>query len=296
VRNVAVNPVALAKYAGNIEKTLAGGLELIGGFGILRSPVILKPNICTIADTTGYACTDVGVVEALIRLILNWDSSVTIQIVESDSENKFADKAFKKFGYTRLEAQMQREGFDVSLVDLSHIPTVRVPFTGRYFDSPELPEIITGPHYVISLAVAKIHSLTGITGTLKNVFGLLPRKHKASYHPQINEVVVDLNQWVQPDLCIVDARVELAGWNGPASRCLDTFILGKNPASVDATMARTMGLEPERIRHVVQASAHDLGTLTPPLRGQTIEEVIKRRAPSQHSETGRPEADAPEHP
>jgi uncharacterized protein (DUF362 family) len=278
VRDVAVNPVALAKYAGNVEKTLAGGLELIGGFGTLGSPVILKPNICTIADTTGYACTDVGVVEALIRLILNWDSSVTIKIVESDSENKFADKAFKKFGYTRLEAEMQREGFDVSLVDLSHTPTIAVPFTGRYFEHPELPESLAGPRYVISLAVAKTHSLTGITGTLKNLFGLLPRKHKGSYHAQINEVIVDLNQLVQPDLCIVDARVQLQGWNGPASRRLDTFILGKKPASVDATMARAMGLEPERIRHVVQASAHELGTLTPALRGQSIEEVIKRRA------------------
>jgi uncharacterized protein (DUF362 family) len=278
VRDVAVNPVALVTYTGNLEKTLAGGLELIGGFGTLRSPVIIKPNICTIADTTGYACTDVRVVEALIRLILTWDSSASIRIVESDSENKFAEKAFMKFGYTRLEADMQREGFDVSLVDLSHTPTLRVSFTGRYFDNPELPEILAWSHYLISLAVAKTHNLTGITGSLKNLFGLLPKKHKASYHPQINQVVVDLNQCVQPDLCIVDARVELKGWNGPESRRLDTFILGKKPASVDAIMARVMGLEPEGIPHVVQASTHDLGPLSPTLRGLTIEEVVKRHA------------------
>jgi uncharacterized protein (DUF362 family) len=268
-----VNPVALVKFAGDIEKALEEGLELIGGFGALRSPVLIKPNICTIADTTGYACTDVRVVESLIRLIFSWDSRVSIKIVESDSENKFAEKAFKKFGYKRLEEEMQSAGFDVSLMDLSHAPTARISFSGLYFKHPDLPEIITESPYVISLAIAKAHNLTSITGTLKNLFGLLPRKNKASYHSRIDEVVVDLNQLVQPDLCIVDARMGLNGWNGPEGRRLDTFIVGKKPASVDATMARTMGFEPESIRHVVKASAHDLGTLTPAIRGRVIESV-----------------------
>jgi uncharacterized protein (DUF362 family) len=273
VRDGAVNPVALVKFAGNIEKALEAGLELIGGFGALRSPVLIKPNICTIADTTGHACTDVRVVESLIRLIFSWDSRVSIKIVESDSENKFVEKAFEKFGYKRLEEEMQNAGFDVSLIDLSHALTARIPFSGLYFKNPPLPEIITESPYVISLAIAKGHNLTSVTGTLKNLFGLLPRKNKASYHSRIDEIIVDLNQLVQPDLCIVDARVGLDGWNGPKVRRLDTFIVGKKPASVDATMARAMGFEPESIRHVVKASAHDLGTLTPAIRGRAIESV-----------------------
>jgi uncharacterized protein (DUF362 family) len=142
-----------------------------------------------------------------------------------------------------------------------------------YFRNPDLPKIIIEPHYIISIAVAKTHNLTFITGNLKNLFGLLPRKNQSYYHSQINGVVVDLNRLVQPDLCIVDARVGLEGWNGPRSRCLNTFILGKKPVSVDATMARAMGFEPERIRHVVEASKYDLGTLNPPIRGQSIESV-----------------------
>lgn len=268
-----MNPVALVKCEGDVEKTLEEGLQLIGGFGVLRSPVLIKPNICTISDTTGYSCTDVGVVEALIRLILSWDSGVSIKIVESDSENKYAEKAFKKYGYRQLEEEMQRVGFDVSLVDLSHAPLVQVPFAGMHLENPTLPEIVTEPHYVISLAVAKTHNLTFITGTLKNLFGLLPRKNKASYHAQIDEIIVDLNRLVQPDLCIVDARVGLEGWNGPESRRLDTFIFGKEPASVDATMARTMGFEPDSIPHVVKATTCGLGTLNPPIRGEAIESV-----------------------
>jgi uncharacterized protein (DUF362 family) len=273
LRDLTVNPVALVKFKDDTGKTLAEGLELIGGFGPLKTSILIKPNICTISDTTGYSCTNVGVVEALIRLLLKLDSSLSIRIVESDSENKFAEEAFKKYGYKQLEAKMQSSGFDVSLVDLSHSPTVRIPFEGVHLKNPELPEITAEPHYVISIAVAKTHALTSITGTLKNLFGLLPRKNKAAYHPQINEIVVDLNRLVQPDLCIVDARVALEGWNGPTSRRLDMFILGKKPVSVDATMARAMGLEPERIRHVIEASKYDLGTLHPTLRGQIVEAV-----------------------
>ncbi len=174
---------------------------------------------------------------------------------------------------------MQAAGFDVSLVDLSHSPTMQVPFEGMYFKNPELPKILADPHYVISIALPKTHNLTFITGILKNLFGLLPRKNKSYYHSHINEIIADLNRLVQPDLCIVDARMGLEGWNGPACRRLDTFIFGKKPVSVDAVMAKAMGFEPEKIRHLVEASKYDLGTLNPTIQGESIESVKVQFAP-----------------
>ena len=274
-----MNSVAVVKFEGDLEKTLKEGLEQVGGFGKLRSPVLIKPNICTGSDATGYACTGVEVVEALIGLILKRDRRLSVKIVESDSENKYADKAFEKFGYKRLEEQMQDAGFDVSLVNLSHSPTAQVPFAGLYFEDPELPKILTEPHYVISLAIPKTHNLTFITGILKNLFGLLPRKNKSYYHPRIHDIVADLGRLVQPDLCIVDARVGIEGWNGTTCRRLDTFIFGKQPVSVDAVMAKTMGFEPEKIRHLVEASQYDLGTLAPTIQGESITSVKVQFAP-----------------
>ena len=61
--------VALVKAEKNIKHSLEMGIELINGFQDLKSPVIIKPNICTINDKTGFAVNDVRVVEALLDLL-----------------------------------------------------------------------------------------------------------------------------------------------------------------------------------------------------------------------------------
>ena len=265
--------VALVKHKGDLEETLEKAIDIIGGFGQLRSPVIIKPNICADYDRTGFAVTDVNVVELLIRLILKEDRELSVKIVESDSGSKWADEAFEIFGYQSLEEKMKNLGFDISLINLSHSPTSLIKLDGLYFKELELPRIILGSKYFISLAVAKTHGLSFITGALKNLFGLVPRKDHHIYHPSIHEVIVDLTKVIKPDLCIIDARVGLETWMGPTKRRLDTFIVGKNPVSVDSTMARAMGFEPRKIQHLVEAEKIGLGSLNPEVRGIELESI-----------------------
>ncbi|MHA1904051.1 MAG: DUF362 domain-containing protein [Candidatus Thorarchaeota archaeon] len=268
-----MDSVALVRYEGDIRGTLEKGLTLLGGLDNLKSPVIIKPNICTISDDTGFSVSKSDVTEALIGLVMEENSNLAIRIVESDSESKYADEAFEKFGYSQLVDGLKHVGTDISLVNLSKSPTIFVPFEGNYFNNPTLPEIFSEPRYMISVAVAKTHSLTFLTGALKNQFGLLPRKNKNSYHSHINGIIVDLNCLIQPDLCIVDARMGVEGWNGPKIRPLGVFIIGKKPASVDATLARIMQFEPERIPHLVKSSEQGLGTLNPTVKGVSIDSV-----------------------
>ncbi len=278
--------VALVKHKGDVRQTLEEGIELLGGLGILGSSFIIKPNICAGVDKTGFASTNVEVVEALVDLVLDKDRNLSIKIVESDSESKFADEAFEKFGFKSLEAKLRSLGFDVSLVNLSHSPTVSVELDGLYFKNLELSKIVIRPDYFVSVAVAKTHHLTFLTGTLKNLFGLLPRKDQSFYHPHINEVIVDLNRLVRSNLCIVDARVGLEGWEGPKIRRLDTFIIGRKPVSVDATMARIMGFNPKKIRHLVEAEKYGLGTLNPRVLGESLKSTrVKFEPPSSLSQS-----------
>lgn len=275
-----MDSVALVKYKQDIGEALEQGLELIGGFGELRSPVLVKPNICTISDNTGYSVTRIEVVEALVDLVLNENGNLSIKVVESDSQSKTTGDAFEKFGYTRLASKMQNAGFDVSLVNLSESQLEPTAFDGDYFKDPDLPDLIAGQGYFISVAAAKTHYLTFITGVLKNLFGVLPRKGQSYYHSRIDDVIVDLARLIRPDLSIVDARVGIEGWNGPTTRRLDAFILGHGPVSVDATLARIMGFEPEEIRHLVKSAKYDLGTLGPNVRGSSIESVaVKFESP-----------------
>jgi uncharacterized protein (DUF362 family) len=274
--DVSLNSVAIVRYKDSVKQSLEQGLSHIGGFGNLESPVLIKPNICTISDGTGYSVTRVETVKALTELLLMTDEKLSINIIESDSQSKFAEEAFQKFGYTQLCSDMQDSGFDVSMVDLSRSPLMKINFLGDYFENPELPEIVLNAGYFISVAIPKTHYLSFLTGVLKNLFGVLPRKDQAFYHPKINEVIVDLARIIRPNLNIVDARVGVEGWNGPKTRKLDTFIVGHGAVSVDSTMARIMGFEPEQVRHIMETYDYDLGTISPKVLGESIESIAAK--------------------
>jgi len=273
-----MDQVVIVKYKGDLEQSLREGINLIDGFKTLKSPFVIKPNICVGVDKTGYANTRVEIVEALINVALKKDDTLSIRIVESDSESKYVDEAFEKFGYNRLVERLTDSGCDVACVNLSRDPKVKVEFKGDYFEDPELHEVLRKSGFFVSLAVAKTHGLTLITGVLKNLFGLLPKKGKRSYHPKINEVFIDVNRIVKSDLCIIDGKVGLEGWGGlepnPVLRNINSLIIGKKPLSVDSTMARIMGFDPKIIRHLVLAEKYDLGTFHPEIRGESLESSI----------------------
>ncbi len=276
-----MDTVAFLKCRESFRETLREALDLIGGLDELGSPLILKPNICTGNDHTGCANVKVEVVEALVDHIHSADKSVEIRIVESDSMSKYADKAFERYGYRAYVDRLSGQGVNISLHNLSKTPLTQFSYDGHYFKNPELPVILADAGDFTSVALAKTHSLTMITGALKNLFGLLPRKDQGFYHPKIHEVILDLNRMFRSSLCLIDGRMGLEGVISGNPRSLGCIILGRTPVSVDATMARAMGFDPEKIRHIVEAERHGLGSLHPRVVGDDLEASrIEFKAPS----------------
>ncbi|MCW4050030.1 MAG: DUF362 domain-containing protein [Candidatus Bathyarchaeota archaeon] len=266
-----MDTVAFLKFRESFKETLQEAINLIGGIKELESPLILKPNICTGNDHTGCANVNVEVVEALVDHIIRENRDIEIRIVESDSMSKYADKAFKRYGYMDYVDRLSSQGVNISLHNLSNSPLTQFNYEGYYFKNPELPVILADAGALASVALAKTHSLTMITGVLKNLFGLLPRKDQAFYHPKIHEVILDLNSIFRSSLCLIDGRMGLEGVISGNPRSLGCIILGRNPVSVDATMARAMGFDPEKIRHIVEAERHGLGSLHPKVVGDDLE-------------------------
>ncbi len=276
-----MDTVAFLKCRGNFNETLGEAIDLIGGIGELGSPLILKPNLCTDNDHTGCANVKVEVVEALVDHILEGDRDIEIKIVESDSGSKYADKAFETYGYRAFVDRLSGRRANVSLQNLSKSRLTRFDYDGYYFKKPELPSPLGDAGSFASVALAKTHSLTMVTGALKNMFGLLPRKNQSYYHPEIHEVILDLNRMFRSSLCLIDGRVGLEGVISGNPRNLGCVILGRNPVSVDATMARVMGFDPERIRHIVEAEKHGLGSLHPEVVGDDLgAHVVEFKTPS----------------
>lgn len=265
-----IDTVAFLRCRGSFEETLGKAVKIIGGLDI-KSPLVLKPNICTGDDHTGYANVKAEAVEAFVDVILSMDPDTEIRIVESDSASKYADAAFERYGYADLVDKLRSRGADVSLVNLSKTPLTRFRFDGRYFKDPMLPAPLADAGGFASVALPKTHSLTMVTGSLKNLFGLLPRKDQGFYHPDIHEVILDLNTLFRCSLCLIDGRTGLEGVISGRPRRLGCVILGRNPVSVDAIMARAMGFDPTRIRHIVEAARHGLGSLNPRVVGDDLE-------------------------
>ena len=276
-----MDTVAFLRCRESFEETLGEAFDLIGGIGELGSPLVLKPNLCTGNDHTGCANVKVEVVEALVDHILEGDRDLEIRIVESDSMSKYADKAFERYGYRAYVDRLSSQGVNISLHNLSGSPLTKFDYDGYYFKNPELPSPLADSGSFASVALAKTHGLTMITGALKNLFGLLPRKDQNFYHPDIHEVILDLNRMFRSSLCLIDGRVGLEGVISGSPRKLGCLILGRNPVSVDATMARVMGFDPERIRHIVEAERHGLGSLDPEVVGDDPEDsLVEFKTPS----------------
>ncbi len=275
-----MDTVALVGCKDNFGEALGEAIELIGGLGGLGSPLILKPNICTDNDHTGCANVKVGVVEALVDYVLEEDGGLEVRIVESDSMSKYANRAFERYGYRAYVEKLQGLGVNISLINLSKSSLAPFDYDGCYFKKPELPSPLADAGSFVSVALAKTHSLTWVTGALKNMFGLLPRKDQNFYHPEIYEVILDLNRMFRSGLCLIDGRMGLEGVISGNPRKLGCVILGRSPVSVDATMARVMGFDPGRIRHIVEAAGHGLGSLDPVVVGDDLEShVVEFKTP-----------------
>ena len=98
---------------------------------------------------------------------------------------------------------------------------LKVP-AGGLLASVTVMEAVTDAAGIISVSKLKTHSLTRLTGAVKNLFGLIPGLKKAEYHvsmPGIKEfsaMLVDVVRAAAPRLHLMDAVVGMEG-EGPSA-------------------------------------------------------------------------------
>jgi uncharacterized protein (DUF362 family) len=259
--------------------SLKQGLELIscdgGGIRSGGLPVLVKPNLCVSKPSASGAVTSLALVKTVIDLVLESDAGSSIRIVESDSDSKWVDEAYNVFGYVDMVDDYCAAGCDVKLVNLSREPVVEVSSSSFLSEPLRLPKMLLAPnrYFFISVARAKTHPLTDITGALKNQFGCIPRKDKPVFHRSLDKAIVDVNRQVTPSLCIVDAVTIMEGVISGRLKDVGVLIVGDEPASTDAALAKVMGLDPGKIGHLALASSVGLGCLHPSMLGVSVDEV-----------------------
>ncbi len=120
-----------------------------------------------------------------------------------------------------------------------------------------LPRTVFEADFVVSMPKVKTHHWSGITLSMKNMFGVVPGAKygwpKNILHWKgIQESILDVCATVPVHFVIADAIVAMEG-NGPLNghpRPLNRIVLADDPVAADATCARLMGLDPTRITHI----------------------------------------------
>jgi len=223
--------------------------------------IAIKPNLCAgdhySPETGAVVSKDTLVV--LIKSVRSINRDSKILVCESDSIGgcKARDK-FAFQGYDQLKVLKH-----VELVDLTRDSLRFVDFEGSHPRGIFLSERLLKADVIISVAKMKTHTVTTITGALKNQFGCLPDIDKNRYHPYLTEVISDINKIVHPHFFIIDGNPAMEG-DGPTSgdsRPMDLVIIGNDPVSVDAVMAHIMGFNPNSIPHLMRAYEKGIGEI-----------------------------------
>jgi len=262
----------------NPHQMIKEAFDLLGGLDFVVSSqdsVLIKPNLCTLKKSDTGATTDPMLVEALINLLR--DKTSDISIVESDSGAIDAEVKFAACGYVPLS---QRTG--VNLINLSKEKLVDVTIPNALaLKSIKLPKVTMDSDVLINVSKLKVSEMTGVTLSLKNVFGLIPSRFKTKYHRILDNVIVDLNKVVKSRLALVDGIVGMEG-QGPIEGDpvkMNLVVAGLDCVAVDSISTAIMGFNPEAVSHIKLANSEGLGEgklQNISIRGKSVLEVQRK--------------------
>jgi uncharacterized protein (DUF362 family) len=192
-------------------------------------------------------------------------SKVTDEIVigEADASYNSADNVFREMELGKLASS-----YNARIVNLSKDQQVTLnPPHAMVLKSLRVSKTLREADVIIDVPVMKTHPWTKVTLNLKNMFGAMSDEEKSSYHPYLDEVIVDVNSVLRPKLCIIDGiysiirgKFHMALWVGDPPLKTDTVIAGADPVATDVIGVQTMGFDPNGIRHIQLASKQQLGT------------------------------------
>lgn len=242
------------RYDGALEQTIRDGLLATGlkPASLVDKRVLLKPNLVEPNRKVPQMTTDPAMILAAATVFRRWGASVVVG--EGPGHVRDTEMALVESG---MQSALDTAG--IEFADLNYEEVVWVPnkggvspLKGFYF-----PRSIAEADLVVSMPKLKTHHWVGFTASMKNLYGTLPGiaygwPKNVLHYAGIPQSVFDLNATLTKTLAIVDGIVCMEG-DGPimgSPKRLGLVLIGSNLSAVDATVARIMGLEPERVSYL----------------------------------------------
>ena len=243
--------VAIARCGSYGEKETARALDEVlrpfGGLDWVHSgmTVAIKANLVSAMKPETAATTHPALLRALIRAL----RARGAQVVVGDSPGGLYNAAFLNRVYA-VSGMRELEGDGVCLNQDFSEQDVRFP-GAKVCRSFRVTGYLLKADAVISFCKLKSHGMMGMSASVKNLFGIIPGTLKPEYHYRFPDegdfadMLVDLNEYLRPRLCLADAVVAMEG-NGPTMgrpRPLGALLAAESPYALDLACARLIGLD-----------------------------------------------------
>lgn len=276
-------PVFVARnqtYSGPLARTIEDGLKATGlNLALLKGKrVFLKPNLVEPTRTSPHMTTHPAVVLAAVEVFRRYGAEVLVG--EGPGHVRDTEFALIEGGF---EEPLREE--KIPFLDINYSEVAEVPNAGRLSKLKKFyfPKELVDADLVVSMPKMKTHHWMGMTASMKNLYGTLPGivygwPKNVLHYAGIPQTVVDINASLPNTIAIVDAILCMEG-DGPimgTPKPMGLLLVGTNPTAVDATCARIMGINPERIpylnlaRKLGPTSADDIVQ-----RGEHWEQLVK---------------------
>ena len=249
-------------YSHKLESILQYGLGLFH-LDVRGKTVLLKPNLVDYISGN-HINTHPLLVSAAVQCFRRLGAK-SVLVGEGPGHQRDTELVLLESGFSEELRQLK-----VPFVDLNRDELVMTPLLANYTGMKRLwvPRTVLEANFVVSMPKVKTHHWSGVTLSMKNVFGIVPGAKygwpKNILHWKgIQESILDICATVPVHFVIADAIVAMEG-NGPLNghpRPLNRIVLADDPVAADATCARLMGLEPTRITHI-RIGAQFLGNVS----------------------------------
>jgi len=240
--------VAVGAYQ-NFEEILSaiGGL---GKFVKSNDKVFIKPNLCAPKSYETGTTTNPYLIERLIKLLRDITSNIQMGDGPIPAFGKLTPAAYP------LIYNIAKK-YDIDVVDLNYTDKKMVKTFA-------VAKPVLEADVIINMPVLKTHVRAGITGSLKNMMGVVPLRLKHEMHKSgLDRRIVDLSDTIKPHLNIVDAIICQEG-EGPTNgtpKELGLVIAGDNQVAVDGLCCKIMGINPRSILHLKLAEKEKVGSI-----------------------------------
>jgi uncharacterized protein (DUF362 family)/NAD-dependent dihydropyrimidine dehydrogenase PreA subunit len=246
----------------NVKQALSSLINLTGGLDWVKPNmnIVIKANLVTFMKPEQAATTHPSLLCGLVKMLVEKGANVVV----GDSPGGLYTPAFVNKVYTSTEVEKITK-FGGKLNQNFDKKSATFP-EGKVLRDFEYTSYLSDADAIINFCKLKSHGMMGMSAATKNLFGTIPGTLKSEYHfrfpnhADFADMLIDLNEYFKPKLCIVDAIVGMEG-NGPTKgtpRHIGALLASTNPYKLDLACARIMGLEKENVTTLEAAYKRNL--------------------------------------